>query len=93
MSGENENTLFSDYSLGHRLLAEQEEIFTLWHSHIRNVNAYHHRLKEWILHFHGVATRHLPNYLAWHGLLDGRGKAPPPAASSALPLGWGAISR
>ncbi len=42
--------------------------------HIQNVNAFHHRLKEWIFHFHGVATKYLPNYLAWHRLLDARGK-------------------
>jgi transposase-like protein len=33
--------------------------------HINNVNAYHSRLKEWMHHFHGVATKNLPNYLGW----------------------------
>jgi transposase-like protein len=46
--------------------------------HIQNVNAYHHRLKEWIRHFHGVATKYLPNYLGWYRLLDARGKRLPP---------------
>jgi hypothetical protein len=29
--------------------------------HLNNVNAYHGRLKEWLRHFHGVATKPLPN--------------------------------
>ncbi len=33
--------------------------------HIQNVNAYHHRFKSWLDRFHGVATKYLPNYLAW----------------------------
>jgi transposase-like protein len=31
--------------------------------HINNVNAYHSRLKEWLRHFHGVATKNLSHYL------------------------------
>lgn len=38
--------------------------------HIQNVNAYHHRLKEWMARFHGVATRYLPDYLAWRRILE-----------------------
>lgn len=38
--------------------------------HVQNVNAYHHRLKDWMLRFHGVATKYLPNYLGWRQLLD-----------------------
>lgn len=38
--------------------------------HIQNVNAYHHRLKEWMAHFHGVATRYLSDYLAWRRILE-----------------------
>lgn len=30
---------------------------------VQNVNAFDRRLKEWMRRFHGVATRHLPNYL------------------------------
>ncbi len=33
--------------------------------HIQNVNAYHSRLKAWMRHFKGVATRYLTNYLGW----------------------------
>lgn len=32
---------------------------------INHVNSVHSRLKEFIDHFHGVATRRLDNYLAW----------------------------
>ncbi|WP_429023979.1 IS1595 family transposase, partial [Aeromonas allosaccharophila] len=33
--------------------------------HIQHVNGYHHRLKEWMERFHGVATHYLKNYLGW----------------------------
>jgi transposase-like protein len=33
--------------------------------HVQNVNAYHSRFKLWLEHFHGVATKYLPNYLGW----------------------------
>lgn len=33
--------------------------------HLQNVNAYHSRFKGWLLRFHGVATKYLPNYLGW----------------------------
>jgi len=42
--------------------------------HIQNVNAYHQRLKGWMGHFHGVATKYLPNYLGWYRILDARGR-------------------
>ena len=38
--------------------------------HIQNVNAYHSRFKEWLRHFHGVATRYLDNYLGWRWAID-----------------------
>ena len=38
--------------------------------HIQNANARHSRLKSWIAAFNGVATKYLPNYLAWHHVLD-----------------------
>ncbi len=38
--------------------------------HIQNANAHHSRLKAWIHPFKGVATRYLPNYLAWHHSLE-----------------------
>lgn len=39
--------------------------------HVQNVNAYHHRFREWLARFHGVATRYLGNYLGWRWALDG----------------------
>ena len=38
--------------------------------HIQNANAHHSRLKTWVRGFNGVATRYLPNYLAWHHALE-----------------------
>ena len=38
--------------------------------HVQNVNAYHSKLKSWFLHFHGVATKYLPNYLGWCRIMD-----------------------
>ena len=38
--------------------------------HVQNVNAYHSRFKEWLRHFHGVATRYLSNYLGWRWAID-----------------------
>lgn len=38
--------------------------------HIQNVNAYDSRLKNWMIPFHGVATKYLTNYLGWRRLLD-----------------------
>lgn len=40
--------------------------------HVRTVQAYVHRLRDWLDRFHGVATRYLPNYLAWHRAVDAR---------------------
>ena len=39
--------------------------------HIQNVNAYHARLKGWLMRFRGVASRYLSNYLGWRWALDG----------------------
>lgn len=37
--------------------------------HVQSVNAYHERLQTWINRdLRGVATKYLPNYLAWHRL-------------------------
>lgn len=38
--------------------------------HVQNVNAYGSRLKNWMVHFHGVATKYLDNYLGWMRILD-----------------------
>jgi transposase-like protein len=45
--------------------------------HVQNVNAYHGRLKGWMVRFNGVATRHLPSYLGWRRTLE---RAPQPNA-------------
>ncbi len=38
--------------------------------HVQNVNAYDSKLKSWMKHFHGVATKYLESYLGWMRLLD-----------------------
>jgi hypothetical protein len=38
--------------------------------HIQNVNAYDSRLKNWMVPFHGVATRYLTHYLGWRRILE-----------------------
>jgi transposase-like protein len=39
--------------------------------HIQSVNSYHERLKSWInAGMRGVATKHLPNYLAWMRMFE-----------------------
>lgn len=39
--------------------------------HIQHVNSYHGRIKVWInLHFKGVATKYLDNYLFWNRFLE-----------------------
>ena len=42
--------------------------------HIRNVNAYGSRLRQWMAKFHGVATRYLASYLGWHRMIDRLGQ-------------------
>lgn len=38
--------------------------------HLNNLNRYHKGLKEWMIPFHGVATKYLDIYLGWHRLVD-----------------------
>lgn len=33
--------------------------------HINHINSLHSQFKEWLLHFHGVSTKFLTNYLHW----------------------------
>lgn len=33
--------------------------------HIQHVNSFHSKLKEWMIGFHGVATKYLANYMYW----------------------------
>lgn len=46
-------------------IRQLEEVF-----HVQNVNAYHSRLHNWMDRFRGVATKYLPNYLAWHRFFE-----------------------
>jgi transposase-like protein len=50
-----------------------KSVATRWHGpvldnvyHVQSVNSYHERLKSWVQRdLRGVATKYLPNYLAW----------------------------
>lgn len=39
--------------------------------HVQDVSNNHRRFRAWLAHSHGVASRHLPNYLGWRSALDG----------------------
>jgi transposase-like protein len=39
-------------------------------NHVRNATAAAARLHDWMRRFRGVATKYLPNYLAWHEVVD-----------------------
>ncbi len=44
---------------------------TLGSYHIQHINSLHSRLRSWIdIHFHGVATKYLNNYLSWRHELE-----------------------
>jgi len=55
-----------------------KSVATGWHGpvldkiyHVQSVNSYHERLKTWLQRkFRGVATKYLPNYLAWRRVLE-----------------------
>lgn len=38
--------------------------------HLQNVRSYHHKLKEWMSRFRGVATKYLEAYLGWFRNLE-----------------------
>ena len=50
-------------TIGTKQRMGREKVF-----HVQGVNAYHSRLKNWIVRFNGVATERLPNYLDWRRL-------------------------
>jgi transposase-like protein len=40
--------------------------------HIQNVNAYHSRMRAWLVPFRGIASRYLSHYFGWRWALDGQ---------------------
>jgi hypothetical protein len=50
-------------TMGTKQRRGREKVF-----HVQTVNAYHSRLKNWMVRFNGVATERLPNYLTWRRL-------------------------
>ena len=61
--------------------------------HINNVNGYHGRLKEWMRHFHGVATKNLSNYLSWRRTTEALGPAMAAEARVLAAAGMGPYQR
>jgi transposase-like protein len=60
-----------DTGITHETINLQAGIRVRGAIHVQNVNAYHGRLRGWLLPFRGVASRYLPNYLGWRWALDG----------------------
>ena len=58
-------------AIGTKQRRGREKVF-----HVQNVNAYHSRLKNWMVRFHGVATERLSNYLGWRRLHELALRAP-----------------
>jgi transposase-like protein len=50
-------------AIGTKQRRGREKVF-----HVQNVNAYHSRLKNWMVPFRGVATERLSSYLGWRRL-------------------------
>jgi transposase-like protein len=59
--------------------------------HIQHVNAYHAHLKQWMIRFHGVATKYLTNYLAWHRFQYLSPVEPTPAQRLRRSMGFGNV--
>ena len=54
---------------------------------MQNINAYVSRLRGWMRHFKGVATKYLASYLGWFRMLDRTfGSAPEPTSVLALAI-------
>ena len=58
-----------DNDIAHRAVDLRQGVRKLGEIHVQNVNRYHAVFKNWLIRFHGVASRYLPHYLGWiHGL-------------------------
>jgi hypothetical protein len=57
--------------------------------HINNVNAHHSRLKQWLRHFHGVATKNLAHHPGWHRTLETVDAREPPTQWLCRAMGLG----
>lgn len=57
-------------------------------AHMRTTTEYRRRLLAWIRRFRGVATKYLPNYLAWHRIVDSEVRN----STAAVLLRWPATS-
>lgn len=67
---------------------ESQPLFAQW-----DVDKLHGSIRGWLLHFRGVATRYLPNYLAWHRFAAHWTGLPPGEAGRGLLQAAAAASR
>jgi hypothetical protein len=65
--------------ISHEAVNVSARIRTRGALHIQNINAYHSRMRAWLVGFRGVASRYLPNYFGWRWALDGQRIATPAA--------------
>ena len=58
-----------------RRVGHPHDAARLWKADREEASQYVVRLRRWMRRFHGVATKYLQNYLAWHGFLAAMGPA------------------
>ena len=58
-------------TIGTKQRKGREKVF-----HVQSVNAYHSRLKNWMIRFNGVSTERLSNYLDWRRLHEAQLDSP-----------------
>ena len=64
-------TFAKDAHIPHKRIVRSAGVFVVDDIfHIQNLNAYVSRLKQWLQHFNGVATKYLDNYLGWRRMLE-----------------------
>jgi transposase-like protein len=64
----------NDHNIPYRVISPKRKVHKLNPIfHIQNVNAYHSRLKSWMMRFNGVATKHLGSYLGWRRVCEHQG--------------------
>ncbi len=60
-----------DKGLQHEMVNAKKGIYVRKNIfHVQHVNGYHRRLKQWMNHFHSVATKYMDNYLYWFRFLQ-----------------------
>lgn len=73
------NSIYTTFAkksqIPHKRILRNRNVYVVEHIfHIQNLNAYISRLKQWLINFHGVATKYLEHYLGWRRLLEKKGE-------------------